>query len=178
VRNNKGTANEHATALAMLTGDVHTTPNNVTPGAVLLETAHFVAASDTFRVKSVVGITSASDEYKIEDNVNWWGLDNITQAGQMVKISTGNWAHFVMVWNNTDKTIRLYVNKVLATNPEWETKTGANFTEQDNLGMIIGAFQNNVGLNSVNETWAKAMTGKVDQVRVYNTLYNLELAGR
>lgn len=187
VRNNKGTASEHATALAMLTGDVHTSPNNVTPGAVLLETGHFNAASDTFRVKSVIGITNASEEYKIEDNVNWWGLDNISNAGQMVKIANGDWAHFVLVWNNTDKTIRMYVNKALATNPEWENKTGANFTQQDNLGMIIGAFQNNVGLTDVNETWAKAMTGKVDQVRVYNTvlseaeisaLYNLEIAGR
>lgn len=187
VRNNGKTNNEHATALAMLTGDVYTTPNNVTPGAIMLETSHFRAASDTFRVKSVIGVTKSSGEHGLEDNVNWWGLDNISTPGQMVKVSEGVWVHYVLVWDNTTKKIRLYVNKALATNPEWETKTGANFKTQTKMGMIIGAFNNNVGLNTVNETWAKPMTGKVDQVRVYNTilteaeiaaLYNLEDAGR
>jgi hypothetical protein len=187
VRNNKGTANEHATALAMLTGDVHDTPLNVTPGAILFETAHFVPANDTFRVKSVIGVNKASSEFGLEDNVNWWGLDNITIPGQMVKVAEGEWMHLVLVWDNANTTIRLYVNKQLATNPEWETKTGASFNPQTKMGMIIGAFQNNVGLNSATDAWAKPMTGKVDQVRVYNTvlsqaeisaLYNLEDVGR
>jgi hypothetical protein len=187
VRNNGKTPNEHATALAMLTGDVHTTPNNVTPGAILLETAHFRATSDTFRIKSVIGVTKSSGAHETDDNVNWWGLDNISTPGQMVKIAEGDWAHFVLVWDNTNKTLQMYVNKQVATNPEWKTKTGANFKVQQSMGMIIGGFNNNVGLTDVNETWAKAMTGKVDQVRVYNTvlseaeiaaLYNLEDVGR
>lgn len=187
VRNNGGTANEHATSIAMLTGNVTTTPNNVTPGAILLETSHFAAAKDTFRVKSLVGVRKADDTYGLEDNVNWWGLDNITIPGQMVKLAAGKWMQMVMVWDNTTKKIRLYVNGELATNPEWETKTGANFEEQDQLGMIIGAFQNNVGLNGATDSWAKPMEGKVDQVRVYNTslsaaeissLFKLEDAGR
>ncbi len=187
VRNNGGTANEHATAIAMLTGDVTTSPLNVTPGAIMLETSHFVAASDTFRVKSVVGVRKASTEFGLEDNVNWWGLDNISIPSQMVKIADGEWMHMVMVWDNTGAKVRLYVNGEVATNPEWETKTGANFEAQDQLGMIIGAFQNNVGLNDENEPWAKPMKGKVDQVRVYNTLlsqaeitslFKLEDAGR
>jgi hypothetical protein len=187
VRNNGGTANEHATAIAMLTGDVTETPNNVTPGAILIETSHFAAVKDTFRVKSVVGVRKANLEFGLEDNVNWWGLDNISIPSQMVKVAAGEWMHMVMVWDNTNTKVRLYVNGELATNPEWETKTGASFEEQTKMGMIIGAFQNNVGLNDATDSWAKPMEGKVDQVRVYNTalsaleigsLYKLEDAGR
>ena len=184
VRNN-GSA---PTALAMLTGDIHTNPIDKTPGAVLLETGHFKAVSDTFRVKALVGVNKPGDVYELIDNVNWWGLDNIKKPGQMVKIASGDWAHFVLVWDNTAKILRLYVNKVVATNAEWESKPDVlGFDPQSNLGMIIGGFNNNVGLSAVSEPWAKAMTGKVDQVRVYNTvlaeaeisaLYNLEDVGR
>jgi hypothetical protein len=189
VRNNGGTANEHATVVAMLTGDVTETPLNVTPGAIVLETSHFAAVKDTFRVKALVGVRKANDEFGLEDNVNWWGLDNITSPNQMVKVAEGEWMHMVMVWDNTNTKLRLYVDGKLATNPDagWETKTGAAFEEQDKLGMIIGAFQNNVGLNAATDSWAKPMKGKVDQVRVYNTLltqaeivslFKLEDAGR
>jgi hypothetical protein len=187
VRNNGGTANEHATVVAMLTGDVTETPLNVTPGAIVLETSHFAAVKDTFRVKALVGVRKANDEFGLEDNVNWWGLDNITVPTQMVKAAEGEWMHMVMVWDNTSTKIRLYVNGEVATNPEWETKTGSSFEAQAKLGMIIGAFQNNVGLNAATDSWAKPMKGKVDQVRVYNTsltqaeirsLYKLEDAGR
>lgn len=176
-----------ATALALLTGDVHTSPNDVTPGSILIETSHFKAVSDTFRVKALVGVNKPGDVYELIDNVNWWGLDNISTPGQMVKIPSGTWAHFVLVWNNADKKLRVYVNKLVATNPEWESKPDVSFEQQSNLGMIIGGFNNNVGLSAVSEPWAKAMTGKVDQVRVYNTvlseveiaaLYNLEDVGR
>jgi Concanavalin A-like lectin/glucanases superfamily len=186
VRNNQELTN-HATALASLTGDVSTTPLDVTPASILLETGHFKSISDTVRVKSIVGVTKSSGNHGLEDNVNWWGLDNINNPGQMVKIPKDTWAHFVLVWDNTNKTIRLYVNKKLATNSEWEVKTGANFKVQTKLGMIIGGFNNNVGLNTATDSWAKAMEGKVDQVRVYNTtltvaqisaLYNLEDVGR
>ncbi len=187
VRNNGGTANEHATVITMLTGDVTTTPNNITPGAILLETSHFKAVSDTFRVKSVVGVRKSNDEHGLEDNVNWWGIDNISIPSQMVKLEDGEWMHMVMVWDNTNTKVRLYVNGEVATNPEWETKTGASFEAQTKMGMIIGAFQNNVGLNAATDSWAKPMKGKVDQVRVYNTLltaaeitalFKLEDAGR
>jgi hypothetical protein len=186
IRNNQELTN-HATALALLTGDKSTGPLDVTPGAIMIETGHFKSISDTMRVKSLMGLNKADASFGLEDNVNWWGLDNISTTGQMVKIAKDNWAHFVLVWDNTNKTVRLYVNKKVATNPEWEKKTGASFKPQTNMGMIIGGFNNNVGLNSATDTWAKAMEGKVDQVRVYNTvlteaqisaLYNLEDVGR
>ncbi len=186
VRNNQELTN-HATALALLTGDKSTSPLDVAPGAIVIETGAFKSVSDTMRVKSLMGLNKADATFGLEDNVNWWGLDNITTSGQMVKIAKDNWAHFVLVWDNTNKTIRLYVNKKVATNPAWENKTGASFKTQTKMGMIIGGFNNNVGLNTATDSWAKAMEGKVDQVRVYNTvlteaqiaaLYNLENVGR
>lgn len=190
VKNNGGTTNEHATSLFMMTGGA-TITSGTGPAeactAVMLETSHFSAKSDTVRVKSLVGLKHTDGSIRSEDNVNWWGLDNIKNTGQMVKTS-GTWAHYILVWDNTKKVINLYVNGKKATNPDWEVKGGIDsFGSFANRNIIFGGFMNNAGLTTAQETWAKPMTGMIDEARIYSkalseaeisALYNFGVAGR
>lgn len=190
VKNNKGTNNEHATAIFLMTGGA--TINSGTGPldactAIMVETTAFLAKSDTLRIKSLVGLKHTDGSIRSEDNVNWFGLDNISIPGQMV-ITGGKWANYVLVWDNTKKQINMYVNGKLATNPEWDDKGGIDsFGSFANRNIIFGGFMNNAGLTTTQETWAKPMTGMIDEARIYskllseaeiNALYNFGIAGR
>lgn len=188
VTNTQG-AGDNATPLMLLTGGANivadTGPAEACT-AIMIETAHFSPASDTQRVKSLVGVTKQDGSTGSEDNVNWWGLDNITTPGQMVR-NSGKMAHYVLTWDNETSKINLFVNGVKATNPEWETKTGAKFKSVNDMKVIFGGFMNNAGITTKQESWAQPMTGILDEARIYSkllsdteisSLYQLELAGR
>jgi Concanavalin A-like lectin/glucanases superfamily len=190
VKNNGGTTNEHATSIFMMTGGA-TVSSGTGPAdactAIMLETSHFSAKSDTVRVKSLVGLKHTDGSIRSEDNVNWWGLDNIKNTGQMVRTS-GTWANYILIWDNTKKIVSLYVNGKKATNPEWEVKGGIDsFGSFTNRNIIFGGFMNNAGLTTAQETWAKPMTGMIDEARIFSkvltdaeigALYSFGAAGR
>ncbi len=190
VKNNGGTPNEHATSIFMMTGGA-TVSSGTGPAdactVVMLETSHFSAKSDTVRVKSLIGLKHTDGSIRSEDNVNWWGLDNISVPGQMV-ITGGKWANYVLVWDNAKKQINMYVNGKLATNPKWNYKENIDsFGSFTNRNIIFGGFMNNAGLTTAQETWAKPMTGMIDEARIYSkvltdaeigALYSFGIAGR
>lgn len=101
----------------------------------------------------------------------------------------GKLSHIVWVWDGTTAVTRLYVNGVKINNAAWESRNGgaampfAMFTPSH---PIIGATPSIANGTNV-ETWNSALTGQVDEIRVWNkmlsaadinSLYELEKAGR
>lgn len=99
----------------------------------------------------------------------------------------GQWAHAVITWDGATRLFKVYTNGVKISNPKWEQRgtvdgTVLNFTTPTNA--VIGAFGD---IATTIEPWNKAMTGNVDEIRVWkkalnaadiNALYELEKAGR
>ncbi len=147
---------------------------------LMAETGWKKATSDTMVVKGLV-VT------KVNGNDSWQDSRNEPTKGgvQSPKIG-GKWAHVVMTWDGATSMFKIYANGVKISNPEWEARgtTGPlNFTTPTKA--IIGTWGTVVGGNP--ESWQKAMTGSMDEIRVFNkalsdadisALYQLEMAGR
>jgi hypothetical protein len=99
----------------------------------------------------------------------------------------GQWAHAVITWDGATRLFKVYSNGVKISNPKWEqrgTPDGTLIAFTSPTTPIIGAFGD---IATTTEPWNKAMTGNIDEVRVWkktlndadiNSLYELELAGR
>lgn len=99
----------------------------------------------------------------------------------------GQWSHAVITWDGATKLFKVYSNGVKISNPAWEkrgTVDGTSLTFVTPTTPIIGAFGD---IATTVETWNKAMTGNIDEVRVWDkaliqsdvtALYELEKAGR
>jgi hypothetical protein len=159
---------------------------------------HGLTTSDTIQLKGIFRI-------KEDDGVSEFGGDavNMTKMEQWMidgnangenhqafanKIG-GQWAHVVYVFDGAAGSNKLYVNGVKISNPQWEVRNGGapkmlnHFTP---TRAVIGALET-VATGTNTDTWNKALTGGVDELRVYKkalsaseigSLYELELAGR
>ncbi len=98
------------------------------------------------------------------------------------------WAHAVITYDNATQLFKVYVNGEKISNPVWEFRGNGNAGVPLNFttptSPIIGAFGN---VGTTTDEWNKAMTGKLDEIRVYKkaltqaeigALYELEKAGR
>jgi hypothetical protein len=112
----------------------------------------------------------------------WEGDYTVTNAFNV-------WNQVTVTYNDATSTVTVYYNGAVAG-----TNTQSGFTPLNWSGvqkMVFGTlqFQTNPALNAggSQQSWASYLTGKMDQVRVYNTvlsgtevsaLYNLEKLGR
>lgn len=99
----------------------------------------------------------------------------------------GQWAHAVITWDGQTRLFKVYTNGVKISNPAWEKRGDSNgdlLTFTTPTAAIIGAFGD---IETTTETWNKAMTGNLDEIRVWDkalsqseigSLYELEKAGR
>lgn len=101
----------------------------------------------------------------------------------------GQWFHAVLTWDGATRMFKVYVNGAKISNPKWELR-GADdspalaFTTP--TFPVIGAFGTTAN-GTATESWDKAMTGQLDEMRVWKkalsqaeigSLYELEKAGR
>jgi len=100
----------------------------------------------------------------------------------------GKWAHVVLTWEAQTGTVRLYVNGVKISNPQWERRNNGDampmaFFEPSHP--TIGALASYI--SGTTDVWNAPMKGEIDEVRVYKKtlsqadigfLYELEKAGR
>lgn len=198
VSNTKPTAGaeSHISPVVSFTGG----PNANVGNLAIFGNTHGLVSSDSIEMKAeyhfqrpdgtefggdCINITKL-DQGKIDENNA--STTDIDHAAFPNKIG-GQWAHIVFTWEASTGTARLYVNGVKISNPRWEIRNQGNpmpmafFTPTH---PIIGAL-NSVANGTSTDGWNKALTGQVDEIRVFkkmliqadiSALYQLESAGR
>lgn len=166
----------------------------------LMGNTHGLTTSDSiqmkaqFRFKKPDGTDFGGDCVNMTKMESWMiadnaaGIANPPHEAFANKIG-GQWAHIVYVYDGTNANNRMYVNGVKISNPTWESRNNGDAMPMDFFQPshpIIGGTQSIADGTNI-EVWNAAMTGQVDEVRVYrkvlsladiNSLYQLEKAGR
>lgn len=126
---------------------------------------------------------------KVRIHMDQNGNDN-TYAVDNVPNLFNTWVNIIVTYDQTNGACKLYVNGALANTGTAGTLTGPlAFTDVGKMVFGCVQFQTNPSQTSStgSQPWASYLTGKMDQVRVYNkvlssgqidALYNLEKAGR
>ena len=133
--------------------------------------------------------TSGGEGY---DNIShlepWMVADNLVTPGKHVaapNVVGGTWAHAVVTWDGATNKLLVYSNGQKINNPAFEVRgSNTSIVFDTPTFPMIGAFGN---VDTTTDTWNKAMTGSVDEIRVWkkalnaadiNALYELEKVGR
>ncbi len=158
-------------------------------GAVnmMVETNLSPATNDTLNLKCLID-TKVGTAVSTQENHN-----DPSKGGDQVFKSPNAWFQIVNVYDASKSKLYVYANGIKIDDPALESRIfntiplGALsfFTPTQ---VVIGAFSYNVpSWGKTPETWMKAMTGQLDEIRVWNSaltpetissLYKLELAGR
>ncbi|KXK38860.1 MAG: LamG domain-containing protein [Saprospiraceae bacterium] len=149
---------------------------------LMSETGWKKAGVDTLVLKGLV-VTNVANNPSFQDSRN-----EPSKGGVQAASGINKWNHIVMTWDGATSNFKIYQNGVKVSNPEWEQRgtTGPlNFFTPTKP--IIGGYGTLLPGGGTPEAWQKAMTGMVDEVRVYNkalsdaeigSLFKLESAGR
>ena len=166
-------------------------PNANIGNLALFGNTHELTTSDSIQLKAEFHFDKGDGTDFGGDCVNMirketWMDDTHTPNANKIG---GQWAHIVYVYDGSNANNRLYVNGVKISNAPWESRNGGAALAMKFFSPnrpIIGATQS-VANGTNAETWNKALTGEVDEIRVYNksltvaeigALYKLEKAGR
>lgn len=115
--------------------------------------------------------------------------DNINQSfGKSPKIGPGNWVHLALTYDGSSGTFNIFANGINIGNYSGRGVGTALFNSYEPSEVIIGGNYNVIPGKAVgtDATFA-AMTGKIDEIRIYNrsipesiikSMYNLGLAGK
>lgn len=176
------------------------TPGNGYVG-VLGET-HNLVAIDSIQVKGhyetkiANGTQSGGDIVNMIKMESWMIADNAIPANVIKHVAFpnkigGQWAHIVYVFNGATAQNMIYVNGVNVSNSPWVLRnngvTPFPLVYASTTHPIIGARSNFIAGLATGDTWNRAMTGGIDELRVWdkaltvadiNSLYELEKAGR
>ena len=98
------------------------------------------------------------------------------------------WIHIVTTYDFSANNIQIWADGVMIGTTDYQNRGTNTFKAETPNEVIIGGWYNNIPGKSVSaDTWTVPMVGKVDEIRVYNTilgaahiraLYNLGLAGQ
>lgn len=186
ISNNKTDVSATASCILTLTRPGSDWAGNVN---LILETSQREASNDSIQVKGLVKIKKADGSENGQDVVNMIKQEPWMDAAHSWAPNKvgGQWAQYVIVWNGTAGTFKIWVNGVEISNNAWEVRNGG-----DSLPLsfftptypVIGAFGN---VATTSDTWNKPLTGQLDEIRIWNkaltaadinSLYELEKAGR
>jgi len=174
-------------------------PNANVGNLAIFGNTHGLVTSDSIQMKAEFHFSKPDGTEFGGDAINMtkmeqWMIDgnaagqNPAHAAFANKIG-GQWAHILFTYDSATAMVGLYVNGVKISNPAWESRNNGNpmpmsfFTPNH---PIIGAL-NSVAEGTNVDAWNKALTGQVDEIRVYKkaliqaditALYQLEAAGR
>lgn len=147
----------------------------------LTETGWKKAGNDTLVVKGLV-VTNKDGNPSWQDSRN-----EPSKGGVQAPKGVNKWHQMVMTWDGSNSNFKIYVDGVKVSNPEWEVRgTTGPLNFYTPTKPLIGAWGTNLP-GGTPEAWQKAMTGSLDELRVFNkaltdaeisALYQLELAGR
>ena len=190
------TADSHISEIFNISG--------ATPGngyvSVLAET-HRLVTHDTIQVKGRYETTynnaQSNGDIVNQTKMEPWMISDNAIATNIIKHVAfpnkigGKWAHIVYVFDGSAAKNMIYVNGVNISNSPWVLRNGGitpfNLTYASTTHPIIGARSNFIAGLATGDVWNKAMTGGVDEIRVWkkalsgpdiNFLYELEKAGR
>jgi hypothetical protein len=118
-----------------------------------------------------------------QDNINNFGASNLSP-----KIGASKWVHLLITYNGTTGVFDLWANAIKIGNYPNRGIGNSLFNSFEPNEIIMGGNYNLIPGKTVNtDTSFGAMTGSIDEVRVFNTvlpdayikaLYNLGLAGK
>lgn len=147
----------------------------------LLETGQH-PASDTNNL--VVHPRFVDQNGGIQDNLNASWLKSYKSP----TIPPGKWTHLVITYDYTSGIFQIWADGMKIGAPDYQNRGKNHFTCAEPNEVIIGGWYNNIpGKEVTPDTWTTAMTGKIDEIRVYNkslgdadiiALYKLGLAGQ
>lgn len=119
-----------------------------------------------------------------QDNLNANWLSNYKSP----TIPPGKWTHIVVTYDHSANILQLWADGQKIGAPDYQQRGTGYFECYVPNEVIIGGWYNNIpGKQVTTDTWTTPMTGKIDEIRVYNealgdadiiALYKLGLAGK
>lgn len=98
------------------------------------------------------------------------------------------WINIVTTYDYTANNLQIWANGVMIGTTDYQNRGTNTFKATEPNEVIIGGWYNNIpGKTVTPDTWTGAFTGRIDEVRVFNTvlgaahikaLYNLGVAGK
>lgn len=120
----------------------------------------------------------------LQDNLN----ANWLSSYQSPTIPPGKWTHLVITYDHASNNFQIWGNGVKIGAVDYQNRAQNYFTCNQPNEVIIGGWYNNIpGKEVTTDTWTTAMTGKIDEIRVYDkalgdadivALYKLGRAGQ
>lgn len=160
-----------------------------------LTTVDTIQVKGHFETKKSDGTQSGGDAVNMTKMEPWMITDNANPANVIKHVAFpnkigGQWAHIVYVFDGVAGKNTIWVNGVKISNPVWEVRNNGDalpLVYASTTHPVIGARSNFIAGLATGDAWNQAMTGGVDEIRVYdkalsasdiNSLYELEKAGR
>lgn len=147
----------------------------------LLETGQH-PASDTDNL--VVHPRFTDQNGGIQDNLN----ANWLSSYKSPTIPPGKWTHLVITYDYPSNTFQIWADGMKIGAPDYQNRGQNYFSCKQPNEVIIGGWYNNIpGKELTADTWTTPMTGKIDEIRIYNealgdadiiALYKLGSAGQ
>jgi len=165
----------------------------------------FVDEDENGGIDGVIGFVSLSNTSRFWGNINTYmenGSSPANGANLRVQITNGSdevfltnipdepnifgqWSHHVIMYNNSDKTIKYYINGVEKSSIDASWDTDLEFQDSGQLVMGCLHFMTDPSSTSATgpQTWASYLTGELDEIRIFEkalsaseveTLYNSE----
>lgn len=120
----------------------------------------------------------------LQDNLNASWLSSYKSP----TIPPGKWTHLVITYDYTANNFQIWANGVKIGATDYQNRGQNFFTCKEPNEVIIGGWYNNIpGKEITTDTWTTPMTGKIDEIRIYDealgdadiiALYNLGRAGQ
>lgn len=147
----------------------------------MLETGQH-PASDTNNV--VVHPRFVAENGGTQDNLNASWLSSYKSPA----IPPGKWTHLIITYDHNSSIFQIWADGVKIGATDYQNRGDNHFSCKQPNEVIIGGWYNNIpGKEVTTDTWTKPMTGKIDEIRVYDmalgnadiiALYKLGKAGK
>jgi hypothetical protein len=147
---------------------------------ILLTNQYPAADLDNFIIKAVFADGNGNGQ----DNLNAWWLSTYKSP----KTGPNKWIHVVTTYDAVANNIQIWADGIMVGTTDYQNRGSNYFKSWEPSEVIIGGWYNHIPGKEVNgDTGTQPLQGKVDEIRVYNTvlgaahiraLYNLGVAGK
>ncbi len=134
--------------------------------------------------KVVIKSLFADQEGGLQDNLNASWLAGFKSP----KTGPDKWIHIVTTYDRSANNLQIWADGEMIGATDYQNRGSKYFKPAQPNAVIIGGWYNNIpGMGVTADTWTVPMKGKVDEIRVYNTilgpahikaLYKLGVAGK